>query len=670
MKKKILILVISLFSSLLLAQQDQMFVCGMGDTSFYRSPEDRGGLYTPSEGNLKAIVVFIQFKDDDFESSGWPLNTFPVWARDMMDAEPGEPFLRTNLSHYFHEMSNGIFEIYGYVHPAVMVTYEDEEDYGWNGLKYVNQEILTRLDPYINYSDYDNFTGSNPGPDTKVDMIFLIYRRFGDAIIGYSPGQGWTGYANLLLPYDLIFDGVTIKTGFPGSGIQQRGGYNGEHYTMYQAAHEFCHHEFGSGHIPGNSNLSIMNGGPAWNASRGMHPWEREKLDWIDYQDKSRNDIIYVTDFYTTDDVYRIPFSTTEYFLIVNHQDISPHDWARDKGIYIHHVTNADYFPPSINVECADGNWEFTVDTQNQKVLRGRSNKTTNEDELNFFEGINGVGYFCRTPFYPADDAWGDSYDAFDLIFNNVFSPKSNPYSANGGSLNFTVEALQLLLGNTYKLQLYFTDPYAGRPSKPQNLEVEPSANLHPYLTWDANQEPDVISGGNYRIEKYSTYEVGWFTLNTTSNTYYEDLTETICPPGQQCQTGHLVRYRVRVVDNTQKVSVPSDSVMQMVLGGYPDKINVDPVSSEKPTEYSLMQNYPNPFNPTTTISYSMPKNGLVILQVYDILGRAVAELVNEFKEAGNYSVAFNASELPSGIYFYTLKSGNFTATKKFILLK
>jgi len=200
MKKEILLFLIFLISSFVFAQQEQMFLCGMPDTSFYRAPEDRGGLYTPSDGNLKAIVVFIQFKDDNYESSGWPLNSLPVWARDMMDPEPGEPFLRINLSHYFHEMSNGVFEIYGYVHPEVMITYQDESSYGWNGLKYVNQEILTRLNSYIDYSDYDNFTGNTTGSDGIVDMIFLIYRRFGDAIIGYPPGQGWTGNASLLLP--------------------------------------------------------------------------------------------------------------------------------------------------------------------------------------------------------------------------------------------------------------------------------------------------------------------------------------------------------------------------------------------------------------------------------------------------------------------------------------
>ncbi|MCU0415538.1 MAG: T9SS type A sorting domain-containing protein [Ignavibacteriaceae bacterium] len=85
---------------------------------------------------------------------------------------------------------------------------------------------------------------------------------------------------------------------------------------------------------------------------------------------------------------------------------------------------------------------------------------------------------------------------------------------------------------------------------------------------------------------------------------------------------------------------------------------------------YLLEQNYPNPFNPTTTISYTILKYGLVTLKVFDILGTEVAELINEVEEAGSYSVTFNASELPSGIYFYTLTSGNFVDTKKFILLK
>jgi hypothetical protein len=86
--------------------------------------------------------------------------------------------------------------------------------------------------------------------------------------------------------------------------------------------------------------------------------------------------------------------------------------------------------------------------------------------------------------------------------------------------------------------------------------------------------------------------------------------------------------------------------------------------------EYVLGQNYPNPFNPTTTISYQIPKNGLVSLVVYDALGTEVATLVNEEKTQGKYSIEFNALNLPSGVYFYTLRAGDFVSTKKLILMK
>lgn len=86
--------------------------------------------------------------------------------------------------------------------------------------------------------------------------------------------------------------------------------------------------------------------------------------------------------------------------------------------------------------------------------------------------------------------------------------------------------------------------------------------------------------------------------------------------------------------------------------------------------DFNLEQNYPNPFNPGTSINYSIREKGLVNLKVFDILGKEVAVLINENQGAGNYSVQFNASNLPSGIYFYKITLGNYTATKKLILLK
>lgn len=89
-----------------------------------------------------------------------------------------------------------------------------------------------------------------------------------------------------------------------------------------------------------------------------------------------------------------------------------------------------------------------------------------------------------------------------------------------------------------------------------------------------------------------------------------------------------------------------------------------------QPYAFSLRQNYPNPFNPSTTIDFSIPNSSKVELKVYDLLGREVATLVNEYKQAGNYSVQFNALSLASGVYFYKIASGNFQDVKKMILIK
>jgi photosystem II stability/assembly factor-like uncharacterized protein len=97
--------------------------------------------------------------------------------------------------------------------------------------------------------------------------------------------------------------------------------------------------------------------------------------------------------------------------------------------------------------------------------------------------------------------------------------------------------------------------------------------------------------------------------------------------------------------------------------------------TNELPNGFSLKQNFPNPFNPRTKIKYSIPSVGtrrgvFVQLKVYDMLGREIITLVNEEKPSGNYEVNFNASNLPSGIYFYRLQAGSFVETKKMTLLK
>ena len=88
------------------------------------------------------------------------------------------------------------------------------------------------------------------------------------------------------------------------------------------------------------------------------------------------------------------------------------------------------------------------------------------------------------------------------------------------------------------------------------------------------------------------------------------------------------------------------------------------------PASFRLEQNYPNPFNPSTEIGYSVPVDGMVTLKIYDVLGKESATLVNELQKAGRFSILFDGSNFPSGVYFYKLSTGNFVGMKKLLLMK
>ena len=94
------------------------------------------------------------------------------------------------------------------------------------------------------------------------------------------------------------------------------------------------------------------------------------------------------------------------------------------------------------------------------------------------------------------------------------------------------------------------------------------------------------------------------------------------------------------------------------------------PIAESVPEQFALEQNYPNPFNPSTAITYQVSKAGLVTIKVYDLLGQEVTSLVNEEKVPGTYRVTWNAEGIPSGVYFYTMNSSSFAATRQMILLK
>jgi hypothetical protein len=114
-------------------------------------------------------------------------------------------------------------------------------------------------------------------------------------------------------------------------------------------------------------------------------------------------------------------------------------------------------------------------------------------------------------------------------------------------------------------------------------------------------------------------------------------------------------------------VALPNGNVVALPTA--PSSI-FEQVSLEIPNTYNLNQNYPNPFNPTTKIKFSLPKSEFVILKIYDVAGRLVSTLVEGRQEAGQFEYTFDASQLSSGVYFYRLEAGNFSASKSMMLVK
>jgi len=118
------------------------------------------------------------------------------------------------------------------------------------------------------------------------------------------------------------------------------------------------------------------------------------------------------------------------------------------------------------------------------------------------------------------------------------------------------------------------------------------------------------------------------------------------------------------------KFGASLDAGMLVALGAGENNGSGSVDATAKLANGDVLGNYPNPFNPTTTISYQIPTTGRVTIKVFDVLGRDVTTLVDDVKPAGKYSVRFDASRLSSGIYFYSIKSGNYNAVKKMLLLK
>ena len=177
-------------------------------------------------------------------------------------------------------------------------------------------------------------------------------------------------------------------------------------------------------------------------------------------------------------------------------------------------------------------------------------------------------------------------------------------------------------------------------------------------LIWSATNNPILQY---YEVER-KINSGSWTVIATTTDISYLDNEFRVQSSGFT-----TAQYRVRQKSMNDVYSNYSSIVTVNGIFNPTDK-NIAIVKI--PSEYRLDQNHPNPFNPTTTIQYQIPEDANVVVKVYNLLGSEVATLVNEFKPTGYYTVKFDASSLPSGLYLYKISAGTFSETRKMLLMK
>ncbi|MBK7379561.1 MAG: T9SS type A sorting domain-containing protein [Ignavibacteriales bacterium] len=260
----------------------------------------------------------------------------------------------------------------------------------------------------------------------------------------------------------------------------------------------------------------------------------------------------------------------------------------------------------------------------------------------------------------------GSGTSDIDLVFTNPYlSPIFEVLNISSSGNDVHVIWLDNLPGhNQYKLRYIYDDQ---APLTPTNF-TGTTYNNHPKLTWSLINGPDVVYEIHRKVsplgEPAGTWQLLTDNVSASTSSYVDNGFEIT---GQHREG--FVEYKMRAKDLQPIFSAFTGVVSYSYYGV--NKINFGSVK-----EFSLSQNYPNPFNPSTVISYSIPFEGSVRLRVFNMLGETVSELVNQTQTAGEYQTTFDAGNLASGMYFYSIEavssdgSQNLKEVKKMLLQK
>lgn len=318
-------------------------------------------------------------------------------------------------------------------------------------------------------------------------------------------------------------------------------------------AHEYGHYLFGGNHTYVSGIMPYDANGETY----AMSAWERERLGYISIQSAYNGQYKTLKDYLTYNDALRIPISTGEYFIIENHQRINYYDQVirggalggvldpnaqAGKGVYVWYIKGGENYPPQTYAITADGSWNWIFDRWETMygwddpppVVAVLDRGTSYRYLPNQLTGENGKGdrnprlrvhvnnvfqHHARwhdiDPFTKgwiiSRDVMGDETDAFNIGYNEIFTPWSNP-----GSTKFINQVevptnisfkLHYINGEDIGITVYTASSGALNlpPAKPQNLKVAINPEMESVLSWEPNIEADVKSGGQYKIYRAQT---------------------------------------------------------------------------------------------------------------------------------------------------------------------
>ncbi|MBU0472942.1 MAG: T9SS type A sorting domain-containing protein [Bacteroidetes bacterium] len=318
------------------------------------------------------------------------------------------------------------------------------------------------------------------------------------------------------------------------------------------------------------------------------------------------------------------------------------------------------------------------ISGDNGANLTGYLKKVCNLTFTNSFNGISEPGVIkvkdltvsAPTAQYPIVDGNTIKVEAITQTFYDVKYTFSHWSDGNTQNPRFITANSTANFTAVYVGTPVFTNFYINNRNLHSNTYIQGQQQLVT-LYWNQHQSSNVTA---YKVRRGANINnvTTWNIIATVSSstTSYTDSDFEIAASKS---TGSIVMYDVKAYYSPdQTVSVNEAITVYANYAPIQKIANSDSTSTELPVinEYALNSNYPNPFNPTTQISYQIPENSFVNLVVYNALGQKVAELVNQEQTSGKYTVKFDASNLPSGVYIYKLQTEKFSDVKKMLLTK